>query len=268
MSFDPVITSTGMTGWIFLQSTYDRQFEHFQKDPVLQSDNEYFMENIGDVKTAEDLVSDYRLLSVALNAFGLASEIDSKAMIQKVLEDGSEADDALANKLGDDRWVDFTDAFAFGPGLTPVTGLSYKMQEVVDANIVQSFEDAVGTTDTSMQVALYAERELVDLVTYDDEGEELSVLGQWFNIIGQPQLQSMFQVTLGLPQDVIGLDIDQQVEIFREASNKRFGTDDLTTFSDPEQMDQLINTYLAMTELAAFESSSSSATLALTLLQS
>ena len=268
MSFDPVITSTGMTGWIFLQSTYDRQFEQFQKDPVLQSDNEYFMENIGDVKTAEDLVSDYRLLSVALNAFGLAGEIDSKAMIQKVLEDGSEADDSLANKLGDDRWIDFTDAFAFGPGLTPVTGLDYKMQEVVDASIVQSFEDAVGNTDSSMQVSLYAERELVDLVTYDDEGEELSVLGQWYNIIGQPQLQSMFQVALGLPQDITGLDIDQQVEIFREAANKRFGTDDLTTFSDPEKMDELVNTYLAMTELAAYQGASSSASLALTLLQS
>lgn len=267
MSFDPVITSTGITGWTFLQATYDRQFEHFNKDPILERDNDYFLENIGDITSAEELVSDYRLLSVALNAFGLGDEIDSKAMIQKVLEDGSAADDALANKLGDDRWVDFTDAFAFGPGLVPLTKLTYKMEEVVEASIVQSFEDAVGNTDTSMQVALYAERELVDLVTFDDEGEELSVLGQWYNIIGQPQLQSMFQVALGLPQDVIGLDIDRQVEIFQEASNKRFGSDDLKIFSDPEEMDKLINTYLAMTELSAYESSSSSATLALSLLQ-
>lgn len=268
MSFEPTIPSTGLTGWAFLQSTYDRQFENFNKDPILERDNEYFMENIGNVKTAEDLVSDYRLLEVALNAFGLASEIDSKAMIQKVLEDGSEADDALANKLGDDRWIDFTDAFKFGPGLAPVTGLTYKMQEIADKNVVQSFEDAVGAQDVSMQIALYAERELVDLVTFDDEGEELSITGQWLNIIGQPQLQSMMQTTLGLPSDLALLDIDQQVDIMQDAAKKRFGSDDLKMFSDPEEMKTLINTYLARTELEAYQSSNSSASLALSLLQS
>ncbi|MEQ3673272.1 DUF1217 domain-containing protein [Pseudophaeobacter sp.] len=267
MSFAPTIPSTGLTGWAFLQSTYDRQFEHFNKDPVLERDNEYFMENIKKVKTAEDLVSDYRLLEVALNAFGLASEINSKAMIQKVLEDGSEADDALANKLGDDRWIDFTNAFKFGPGLAPVTGLTYKMQEVADKNVVQSFEDAVGQQDVSMQIALYAERELVDLVTFDDEGEELSITGQWLNIIGQPQLQTMMQTALGLPSDLAQLDIDQQVGIMQDAAKKRFGSDDLTMFSDPEQLEKLVNTYLARTELNAYSGAASSGALALSLLQ-
>lgn len=267
MSFDPTILSTGLTGWTFLQSTYDRQFEHFSKDPILERDNEYFMENISNVKTAEDLVSDYRLLEVALNAFGLADEIDSKAMIQKVLEDGTEADDALANKLGDDRWIEFSDAFGFGPGLSPVTGLTYKMQEIADSSVVQSFEDAVGAQDVSMQIALYAERELVDLVTFDDEGEELSITGQWLNIIGQPQLQTMMQTALGLPSDLALLDIDQQMEVLQDASKKRFGSDDLTMFSDPEQMTKLVNTYLARSELDAYQSSNSSASLALSLLQ-
>ncbi|MEP2717367.1 DUF1217 domain-containing protein [Pseudophaeobacter sp.] len=266
MSFEPTILSTGLTGWTFLQSTYDRQFEHFNKDPILERDNEYFMENISKVKTAEDLVSDYRLLEVALNAFGLGDEIDSKAMIQKVLEDGSKADDALANKLGDDRWIDFADAFGFGPGLVPVTGLTYKMQEIADKNVVQSFEDAVGAQDVSLQIAMYAERELVDLVTFDDEGEKLSVTGQWLNIIGQPQLQSMMQTALGLPSDLAVLDIDQQTGILREAAEKQFGSEDLTIFSDPEQMTKLVNTYLARTELQAYEGSNSSASLALTLL--
>ncbi|MFT6457186.1 MAG: hypothetical protein ACJARR_000839 [Pseudophaeobacter arcticus] len=267
MSFEPTIPSTGLTGWAFLQATYDRQFEHFNKDPILERDNEYFMENISKVKTAEDLVSDYRLLDVALNAFGLASEIDSKAMIQKVLEDGSEADDALANKLGDDRWIDFTNAFGFGPGLVPVTGLTYRMQEIADKNVVQSFEDAVGQQDVSMQISLYAERELVDLVTFDDEGEELSITGQWLNIIGQPQLQTMMQTALGLPSDLALLDIDQQVGIMQDAAKKRFGSDDLTMFSDPEQLTKLVNTYLARTELDAYSGSTSSGALALSLLQ-
>ena len=106
--YQPIIPAEGIAGWKFLQSTYDKQFETFSKDPVLERESDYFLENIGDVKTAEDLIKDSRLLGVALGAFGLDDQLPMKALVQKVLEEGSSADDALANRLGDDRWVAFT----------------------------------------------------------------------------------------------------------------------------------------------------------------
>lgn len=267
MSYQPVILSTGIPGWNFLQSTYDRQFESFSQSATLQRENDYFLENIGNVNTAEDLVKDRRLLEVALAAFGLDDQIDMKALVQKVLEEGSSADDALASRLGDDRWVSFTEAFGFGPGETKKTGDAQAMLDLVHTHKVQSFEVAIGEQDTTMRTALYAQRELVPLVAEDESGEVPSVNTQWYNIIGQPQLHSMMQVALGLPESIGQTDVDQQVKAFRAASEKYFGTDDLSTFSDPEQMDKLVNIYLARADIAAYQSSTSPAATALTLLQ-
>ena len=79
--FQPVIPVSGLAGWRFLQRTYDSQFETFSKGAVLQRDAEYFRENIGQVRTAEDLTSDRRLLNVALSAFGLQDDINNRYFI-------------------------------------------------------------------------------------------------------------------------------------------------------------------------------------------
>ncbi|MEM6565334.1 MAG: flagellar protein, partial [Pseudomonadota bacterium] len=66
--FTPVIPSTGLVGWRFLQRTYDTQFEAFSQSSQLTRATDYFAQNINGVSTAEDLVSDRRLLEVALGA--------------------------------------------------------------------------------------------------------------------------------------------------------------------------------------------------------
>ncbi|EBA17090.1 flagellar protein, putative [Roseobacter sp. SK209-2-6] len=268
MSFDPILLGGGIPGWNFLQSTYDRQFEVFSSGAAIERESDYFLENIGKVETAEDLIKDRRLLSVALGAFGLEDQIDMKALVQKVLEEGSSADDALATRLGDDRWVSFTDAFGFGPGESRKTGDLEAMKDVVFTNKTQSFETAVGNQEQTLRVALYAERELVPLVAEGEDGETPSINTQWYNIIGQPQLHSMMQTALGLPDSIGQVDVDQQVKIFREASERFFGSDDLSEFSDPEKMSNLISTYLARSEIAAFNASISGSSAALLLLQS
>ena len=66
--FQPVLISSGLSGWQFLQSTYDRQIATFNQSTQIKRDTDYFAENISSVTTAEDLVSDRRLLTVALGA--------------------------------------------------------------------------------------------------------------------------------------------------------------------------------------------------------
>jgi len=101
MTFQPIIPLTGYTGWRFLQRTLDNQKSAFENDATIQRATEYFKENIGKVQNAEDLVSDRRLLSVALGAFGLDDDIDNKFFIQKILEEGTFDDSSLANRLSD-----------------------------------------------------------------------------------------------------------------------------------------------------------------------
>lgn len=268
MSFQPILLTNGIIGWNFLKSTYDDQMENFKKNPVLERDNDYFAENIAKVETAEDLVKDRRLLSVALGAFGLDDQIDNKALIQKVLEDGTSADDNLASRLDDGRWVDFSKAFGFGAGETRTTGDAAAMAGIVSDNEFQSFEVAVGEQDEALRIALYAQRELQDIIYPEDAGEDgPTINAQWYNIIGQPQLADMMKVALNLPSETDLIDVDQQVEVYKEAAQRYLGTDDLTEFADPEKMDDLITKYLARSEIAALGSSLSPAATALSLLQ-
>lgn len=74
MSFQPLLPLTGYAGWQFLQSTLETQQARFAENPENARDREYFKENIGKITSAEDLVSDYRLLRVALGAYGLSDD--------------------------------------------------------------------------------------------------------------------------------------------------------------------------------------------------
>lgn len=262
MSFQPVIPSSGIVGWNFLQATYEKQFDAFTDGAVLQRDTDYFLEHIGEVKTAEDLVKNHRLLSVALGAFGLSDQLPMKALVQKVLEDGTSADDALANRMGDDRWASFSEAFGFGPGETVLTTSAEAMQDVIHTYKVQSFEEAVGTQDHSLRIAMYGEREVKILAE-----EDSSIDTKWYNILGQPALQEMFQVALGLPKSLSQIDIDQQLEVMKEKANRLFGSEDIAIFAEPEKLQDLVTSYLARSELESFQASQSAASTALTLLR-
>ncbi|TDX24880.1 DUF1217 domain-containing protein [Rhodovulum visakhapatnamense] len=113
MSFQPVLPLTGYAGWRFLERSMERQQDAFNKSPTTQKELDYFAKNIGKVTSADDLVSDYRLLKVALGAFGLQDEIGNKFFIKKVLTEGVDAEGALANKLADKSYYKLAEAFRF-----------------------------------------------------------------------------------------------------------------------------------------------------------
>ena len=89
MSFQPTIPLSGVGGWQLLQRTEETQRALFGKKADLAADIAYFTENIAAADTPEKLVEDPRLLRIALGAFGLEEEAYKKALVRRVLEDGS-----------------------------------------------------------------------------------------------------------------------------------------------------------------------------------
>ena len=85
MSFVPVIPTAGLAGWSYLQRTGDDQKRIFTESSDVQRDTAYFRDRIGTITTAEELVSDRRLLKVALGAFGLGDDINNKYFIRNTL---------------------------------------------------------------------------------------------------------------------------------------------------------------------------------------
>lgn len=263
MSFQAVIPTGGIVGWRFLQRTQEAQMDAFAKAPQAQRDRDYFLENIGKVKTAADLVADRRLLGVALGAFGLQDDLPNKFFIQKILQDGTRDGAALANRLADRRYARLAEAFRFGPGEVPQTGNPGAMERIADRHQRQAFEISVGESDENLRIALYAQRELTEIAA-----SKMSDEGKWFTIMGLPPLRSMFETALGLPKAFGQVDIDQQLSVFREKTSALTGQSGVDQFTDPEALERLTNLYLARSQINAASSGLSSGSVALSLLQS
>ncbi len=262
MSFQPVIPLTGNAGWAFLERTRDVQEEAFKSSSEIKRKSEYFAQEIGKIQTAEQLVGDRKLLEVALSAFGLEDDIGNKFFIKTVLAEGTVDEDAFANRLSDKRYFELAKAFAFDLS-PPNTVLSDFPKKLVDTFQTRQFEVAIGAQDDNLRLALSLERELVAL-----KDRDLSETAAWFTIMGTPPLRKVFEGALGLPSQTGALDIDRQLEIFRDKSLALFGSTNPTEFSSPDKQEVLIRKFLLRADLAAAGTFASSGAVALALLQS
>jgi hypothetical protein len=263
MSFTPVVPFGGYAGWTFLARSREAQKEAFVASARLQRDEAYFRERIGSISTAEDLVSDRRLLSVALGAFGLEADIDNRHFIRRVLEDGTLTPDALGHKLADKRYLEFSKAFGFGDYAMPRTKLSDFADAILASYETRSFEAAVGAQDDNMRLAMNAERELARIA-----GRAISDDARWLHVMGSPPLREVFQTALGLPSAFARLDLDQQLGVFRERAERVLGDAEISQFTDPGKIGTLVRAFLLRAEVGATSSVYSARSAALTLLQS
>ena len=259
--FQPIVPVGGLGGWVFLNNTKDVQAETFNNSPQLVRDTDYFQERIGNVISAEDLVSDRRLLRVALGAFGLQEDIDNRFLIKKVLEDGTSDGAALANRLSDERYKQFSEAFGFGNGPVARTQLTGFGAEIVAKYRARAFEIAVGSQDQNLRLAMNAERELAEIGN-EDAAEDT----RWFRIMGTPPLRKVFESAFGLPSGFGQLDIDKQLEVFKERARSVFGVTSLDEMTESTVREKVIQTYLLREQVNGLNQHSSNS-IALTLLQ-
>lgn len=260
--FQPIVPVSGLAGWQFLQRTMDSQKEAFVQSAQVARTTEAFRARIGDVLTAEQLVNDRELLTVALGAYGLEDDLNNRAFILKVLEDGTIEDDALANRLSDRRYATFSEAMGFGNGL-PQTVRAGFADDILARYETKAFEAAVGNADNNMRLALNLRTELADVVAAPTSGPV-----KWFAIMGSSPLRTVFEGALGFPSSFGSIDIDQQREQFQDRAQSVFGTDEVADFLTEENQEKLIRLFLIRQEAASFNASAASGSIALTLLQS
>lgn len=262
MSYTPALPVSGYAGWIFLKRTMPQQTKAFQNQVSVRRDETYFREKIGSVTSARQLVSDPRLLRVALGAFGLEDDLANKFFLQKVLDDGTLRADALSNRLADKRYRDFSAAFGFGDFSVPRTKLSEFADEIISRFHQKGFQRIVGSQDDSMRLALNVESELPLLAR-----GSASELSKWYTILGTPPLRQIFQVAFGLPASFAAIDIDKQVETFQSRTRAIFGDSSVDQFRNPDRIEKLVRTYLVRSELATGGQETTRGQVALTLLQ-
>jgi hypothetical protein len=106
---------------------YSLQVELGVTDPnfdFTNSETSYYLSNIGNVKSVDDLMNDPRLLDYAMATFGLDADTESPDTVRQMLEGGVSDPQSPANQLADKRYAAFATVFDFaqyGPQTTSRT---------------------------------------------------------------------------------------------------------------------------------------------------
>ncbi len=263
MSFQPIVSAGGFNGWAFLKRTMGVQTASFNKDPSLKKDEEYFREKIKTIKTAGQLVSDRRLLKVALGAFGLDGDINNTYFIRRVLEDGTLDPAALANRLADKQYQKMSVTFGFGDLSVPATKISTFADKILEAYRSRQFEIAVGNQNGDLRQALNTQRELAAIAGKGGVSEDT----RWFTVMGNAPLRQVFEKALGLPTSFGALSIDRQLVVFKSKTAAAFGDGTVEQFTDPAKVEVLIRKFLVRSEAEASFSQTGRGMAALQMLQ-
>ena len=192
-------------------------------EPAVKTASAYYAANIGSVKSVSDLVGNYRLLSYALNAYGLGGQIDAKGLITKVLEGGVSNPKSLANTLPNSQWKAFAAAFNFvDGGATPPSSAS-AVQTTTSDYVEQQLESDQGDQDVGTQFALYFQR-VAPTVTSE------------YGILADPNLLQVAATIMGLPPTAAA---DLQPQTLSEFMP-------LSDLKDPAKLTQLTERFTAM----------------------
>lgn len=221
--------SSTFTQYNLVRENYGRLIQQQTKRAEVQREIDYFVQNIKNVETPEDLIEDSRLYRFTLTAFGLESQIFAKGLIKKLLEEGTDSPFDLANKMSDKRFKDLAVATGFAEfGDAKVKSPQFA-QAVVKKFIQISIEQEQGEQNSGVQLALYFER-------------QAPRIKNWFAVFADRALMEVMRVSLGLPQEVFTQDLDR----LAVKLEKRF---DLEKLQDPQELQKFLKRFTLLQDL-------------------
>ncbi len=239
MSFSPVVPFGGLAGFRFVERTFAVQLDQYGRSPDVQREIDHFRTHAAGATDAEALVADRRLLRVVLAAFGLEDEIDKRALVRRVLEQGTIDPKALANRLADPAWADLAGTLGFGD-LGGTLGQASVREEIVERFRLRRFERAIGDSDVDIRLALNFRREIGRIAS--SPGADRS---GWLRILGSQPLRRVVETAFGLPQGFSQLDLDRQRAELEDRATRLFGSPSAAVFRTPENVDLAIRRFLA-----------------------
>jgi Protein of unknown function (DUF1217) len=216
------MTST-TTAFLAVSQNLSRYQAMTAAEPAVKTATAYYEANIGSVKSISDLVGNYRLLSYALNAYGLGDQINAKGLVTQVLEGGVSNPKSLANTLPNSQWKAFATAFNFvDSGATPPSSTSAVATTTSDY-VEQQLESDQGAQDVGVQLALYFQR-VAPTITSE------------YGILADPNLLEVAGTIMGLPPAAAS---DLQPQTLSELMP-------LSDLQDPAKLTQLTERFTAM----------------------
>ena len=140
-------TLSTYTSYLISSRDMSASLDRIASQGEVKTDTQYYKDNIGNVKSADDLVGNYRLYSYAMEAYGLSDMTYAKAFMKKVLDSDLSDSNSFANKLTDKRYAAFAAAFNFNN--TSATAQT----SVQEDNTVTAYQDSFDQEETNIETA-------------------------------------------------------------------------------------------------------------------
>lgn len=204
----------------------DTQLQRVSEQPMVEREIEYYLENIGDIKTVDDFMSDTRIFNFAMKAHGLEDMNYAKAFMRKILDEGISSRSSFANSLSDGRYSDFAETFNFESFGEATTSFTKVQQGVVDKYVRQTLEEQAGDENEGVRLALYFQR-------------KADSIDNFYEVLADTALSQVVYTSLGLPDSIASADIDKQVQMIADRI-------DIETLGDPEKLDELLQRFAAL----------------------
>jgi hypothetical protein len=207
----------------------DRSLARTAEKPMVEREVQRYREDIGNIKSIDDFMSNDRVYRFAMKAFGLEDMTYAKAFVRKVLEEGIDSPKALANKLTDTRYREFAEAFNFARYGSAATSFGRTQEGTVDKYLRQTLEEDAGQQNEGVRLALYFQR-------------KAATIDSPFDMLADPALLKVVQTAIGLSPMTAAADIDKQAEMITD----RLNIEDL---KDPEELGKFLTRFTSLWEL-------------------
>lgn len=195
-------------------------------EPSVALETKYYQEHIGSITSIDDFLSDTRLFKYAMKAFGLEDMDYAKGLMRKVLTEGVSDSTAFANRLSDDRFVNFATTFDFATNGADATQSTDAQQGVVDRYVRQTLETEEGDDNQGVRLALYFARQAPTVTSA-------------YDLLGDDALWEVIQTTFGFPDAMANADIERQAKAVTDQL-------DIADLQDPDKVNQLIERFSAI----------------------
>ena len=225
------------TSYLSVSANLARSQQIAAADPTVKRETNYFLANIGKVKTVSDFVNNYQLFSYAMKAFGLADMTYAKGFVTKLLNGGVTDKSALANTLSDPRYKAFATAFDFADLGSAATTTAAATTDVTTKFVQQALEDAQGKQNTGVELALYFKR-MASSVTSS------------YGLLADSALLKVVQTRFGISPYTANADVDSQARYLDKVLN-------IKDLQDPAKVEKLVQRFTAMWDAGGNNTSAS-----------
>lgn len=205
-----------------LQKSLDRT----ASSPVTARETKYYLENIGNVKSVEDLLANHRLYSYAMKAHGLEDMIYAKGFMRKVLTEGIDDKESFANRLTDGKYKAFAETFNFARYGELATTFDRAKQGTVDNYIRQTLEISAGEDDQGVRLALYFSR-------------KASEIKSPYDILADTALREVVLTALSIPSEAAAGNIDALAASIK----KRL---DIDSLKEPKELERFLKRFTTL----------------------